>query len=157
MTHRMRTTALSLLLGAAALLARSAPGEARSGAALSREVEIPWYLFLTPEVITALLVALGVLFLVGAFVASVVYLKLRRGGRWDRAILLWRSRNEEGSRAELADLRLHLSDALAGARSSSMLRTAPAAASSPDCSGGSSDWPPRSTDSCNSSRASRMS
>lgn len=90
---------------------------ARSGTApLAEEGGIPWLLLLTPEVITALLIAVGILLLVALVVALVIYRSLRRSGRWDRAVLLMRSRYEDGPRAELAQLRLRLLEALAGGR-----------------------------------------
>ncbi|HZP97189.1 MAG TPA: hypothetical protein VFC31_12795 [Candidatus Limnocylindria bacterium] len=108
--------ALAVSFGLAALVAQGSLAAAASGAAPQADVEIPWYLFLTPEVITALLIAFGIIIVVAAIVAFVLYRSLRRSGRWDRAILLLRSRYDEGPRAELSDLRLRLMDALAGAR-----------------------------------------
>lgn len=113
----MRRAAAVVLLTALALVARDTPVVARSGAApLTEGGEIPWFLLLTPEVIKALLIAVGILLLVALVVALVIYRSLRRSGRWDRAVLLMRSRYDDGPRAELARLRLRLLEALAGGR-----------------------------------------
>lgn len=80
------------------------------------EDEIPWFLLLTPEVISAVLTALGILILVALVGVLVLYGSLRRSGRWDRALLVLRSRYDDGPRGEVAQLRLRLLDALASTR-----------------------------------------
>jgi len=77
----MRRAAVIVSLAALALVEQGTPAVAGSAAApLTDEGGIPWFLLLTPEVIKALLIAVGVVFVV-ALVAAALALRRRAAGR----------------------------------------------------------------------------